>query len=153
MPASKLLLTAVLCAVSAQAAAQTLYKCKVEGKVTYQSMPCAKGGEGLDVPPPPTPNQVREARERAEEDRAALARLNARLREQKEKDDKAAAAAAAEPRVAKIDCVQLRTRREELYGQRNADRRNSNLDAMSRTQTEIDKLEVDYTKGNCGPLD
>lgn len=41
----KALLFAVLgMAAASQAGAQGLFKCTVDGKVTYQSMPCAKGG-------------------------------------------------------------------------------------------------------------
>ena len=47
----------------------------------------------------------------------------------------------------------LRTRREELYGQRNDNRRNSQLEALAKTQDDIDKLEASYTKAACGPLD
>lgn len=153
----KALVVAVLSlAAASQAGAQSLFKCKVDGKVTYQSMPCAKGGEALDVPPPPSAAQTKAAQERAQEDRERMERLaerNRAQREQKAKDEEADAKVAAANKPPKFDCTNLRTRREELYGQRNDNRRNSNLDAMAETQKAIDKLEVDYTKGACGPLD
>jgi len=157
---NKALLSAVLgfaaFAATSQAGAQGLYKCKADGKVTYQSMPCAKGGEVLEVPPPPTPAQTKAAEQRLKEDRERVRQLAARNREERERraqaeQDEEDDASAKKP--AKVDCGKLRARREELYGQRNDNRRNSQLDAMAKTQDEIDKLESSYTKGACGPLD
>lgn len=157
---NKALLFAVLgfttFAAASQAGAQGLYKCKAEGKVTYQSMPCAKGGEVLDVPPPPTPAQTKAAEARLKEDRERVKQLAARNREERERkaaeeQDDPDEASAKKP--AKADCNKLRSRREELYGQRNDNRRNSQLEAMAKTQDEIDKLESSYTKAACGPLD
>lgn len=154
----KALLFAVLgMAAASQAGAQGLFKCTVEGKVTYQSMPCSKGGAAMDYPPPPTAAQVKAAQARAQEDRERVDQLVERNREAREKKAKAdaeeAKEEAANKRVAKSSCDSLRSRREELYGQRNENRRNSQLDAMSKTQTDIDKLEAEYTKAACGPLD
>lgn len=155
----KALLFALLgIAAASQAGAQGLYKCKADGKVTYQSMPCAKGGEVLEVPPPPTPAQVKAAQERVKEDRDRANQLAARNREERERRareerDEAQQEASTSKNVAKADCDRLRTRREELYGQRNDNRRNSQLEAMAKTQDEIDKLEASYTKAACGPLD
>ena len=154
----KALLFAILgMAAASQASAQGLFKCSVDGKVTYQSMPCAKGGAAIDYPPPPTSAQVKAAQARAQEDRERvnqLAENNRRAREKKANvDAEEAKEEAASKRVAKSSCDSLRTRREELYGQRNENRRNSQLDAMSKTQNDIDKLEAEYTKGACGPLD
>lgn len=154
----KALLFAVLgMAAASQAGAQGLFKCSVDGKVTYQSMPCSKGGAAMDYPPPPTAAQVKAAQARAQEDRERVDQLVERNREAREKKAKAdaeeAKEEAANKRVAKSGCDSLRSRREELYGQRNENRRNSQLDAMSKTQNEIDKLEAEYTKAACGPLD
>jgi len=157
----KALLFAVLgFAAVSQAGAQGLYKCKADGKVTYQSMPCAKGGEMLDVPPPPTPAQVKAAQDRLKEDRDRanqLAERNRVERERKAREEKEEAQETKEANAGKVagksDCDKLRLRREELYGQRNDNRRNSQLEAMARTQDEIDKLEASYTKASCGPLD
>ena len=150
------LIAALWLAAAAQAGAQSLYKCTVDGKVTYQSMACAKGGEALDVPPPPTAAQVKAAQTRAQEDRERMEQLAARnraQREQRAKEEEADLKAAAAKPPAKADCDKLRTRREELYGQRNDNRRAGNHDAMAETQKSIDKLESDYTKAACGPLD
>ncbi|SFF55119.1 hypothetical protein SAMN05518865_101433 [Duganella sp. CF458] len=154
----KALLFAVLgMAAASQASAQGLFKCTVEGKVIYQSMPCAKGGATLDYPPPPTAAQVKSAQARAQEDRERADELAARNREVREKKAKEEAETAREEAASKPapkqSCDSLRTRRAELYGQRNENRRNSQLDAMSKTQNDIDKLEVEYTKSACGPLD
>lgn len=166
----KALLFAVLgiaaTAAASQAGAQGLYKCKAGGKVTYQSMPCASGGELLEVPPPPTPAQVKAAQDRLKEDRERANQLAASNREERErkakeekegakdgKDGKDAKEANAGKPQAKADCSKLRARREELYGQRNDNRRNSQIEAMAKTQDEIDKLESSYTKAACGPLD
>jgi len=154
----KALLFAVLgVAAASQASAQGLFKCTVDGKVTYQSMPCAKGGAAIDYPPPPTAAQVKAAQARAQEDRERadqLAERNRQAREKKAKEDADAARDVADNKLApKQSCDSLRTRREELYGQRNENRRNSQLDAMSKTQNDIDKLEAEYTKAACGPLD
>ena len=143
---NKALLSAVLAlAAASPAAAQGLYKCKADGKVTYQSMPCAKGGEAIDVPPPPTPAQVKAAQARAQEDRERMQQLAARNREEREKkarvEEEEAKQAAAEKPPAKPDCDKLRKSREELYGQRNDNRRNSNLEALAETQKAIDRLE------------
>lgn len=151
----KALMFAALAMIAAsQAGAQGLYKCTADGKVTYQSMPCAKGGEALDVPPPPTAAQVKAAQARAQEDAERVKQLAASNRaERARKAREEAEEAAGDQRVAKTDCDKLRTRREELYGQRNDNRRNSQLDAMAKTQNDIDKLEAEYTKAACGPLD
>jgi len=157
---NKALLFAVLgfsaFAAMSQAGAQGLYKCKADGKVTYQSMPCAKGGEVLDVPPPPTAAQVKAAQERLKEDRDRVNQLAARNREERERkarEEQDEAQDASAKKTAKTDCDKLRSRREELYGQRNDNRRNSQLEAMAKAQDEIDKLEANYTKSACGPLD
>ncbi|WP_342117044.1 DUF4124 domain-containing protein [Pseudoduganella sp. OTU4001] len=155
---NKALVSAILAlAAASPAMAQGLYKCKVDGKVTYQSMACAKGGEVLEVPPPPSPAQTKAAQARAQEDRERMERLSARNRaerEQRAKEEEAEAkVAAANKPPPPAACDGLRKRREELYGQRNDNRRASNLDAMAETQKAIDKLEVDYTKAACGPLD
>lgn len=151
------LIAALWLAAATQVGAQSLFKCTVDGKVTYQSMACTKGGETLDVPPPPTAAQVKAAHARAQEDRERMEQLAARNRAQreqraKEEEGDAKVAAATKP-AAKADCGSLRSRREELYGQRNDDRRAANLPAMAETQKSIDKLETDYTKAACGPLD
>jgi hypothetical protein len=157
---NKALLFAVLgfsaFAAMSQAGAQGLYKCKADGKVTYQSMPCAKGGEVLDVPPPPTAAQVKAAQERLKEDRDRVNQLAARNREERERkarEEQDETQDAGAKKTAKTDCDKLRSRREELYGQRNDNRRNSQLEAMAKAQDEIDKLEANYTKSACGPLD
>ncbi|WP_035374482.1 DUF4124 domain-containing protein [Pseudoduganella violaceinigra] len=155
----KALLFTVLGMIAAsQAGAQGLFKCKVDGKITYQSMACAKGGETIDVPPPPTPAQTKAAQARAQEDLERvkqLAESNRIARENKAKADKEAEAKEAgdSKRLAKPDCDKLRSRREDLYGRRNENRRNSQLEAMGKTQDEIDKLESEFTKAACGPLD
>jgi hypothetical protein len=152
-----LVVAALSLAAASHAAAQGLYKCKLDGKITYQSMPCAKGGEVIDVPPPPSAAQTKAAQTRAQEERARVEQLavrNRAQREQRAKEEEAEAkAAAADKAPSKADCDKLRTRREELYGQRNDNRRNANLPAMAETQKAIDKLEADYTKAACGPLD
>jgi Skp family chaperone for outer membrane proteins len=151
----KALLFAVLGMVAAsQAGAQGLYKCTTDGKVTYQSMPCAKGGEALDVPPPPTAAQIKAAQARMQEDLERVKQLSAsnradRERKAREEEEEAA----ANKRVTKADCDKMRSRREELYGQRLVDRRGSQLDALAKTQAAIDSLEAEYTKASCGPLD
>lgn len=151
------LFAALWLAAALPAGAQSLYKCTVDGKITYQSMACAKGGESLDVPPPPTAAQVKAAQSRAQEDRERMEQLAVRNRAQREQrareEEGEAKAAAANKAPAKADCDKLRTRREELYGQRNDNRRAANLDAMGETQKSIDKLETEYTKAACGPLD
>jgi len=153
----KALLFAVLGMAAVSAGAQGLFKCTVDGKVTYQSMACAKGGATIDYPPPPTAAQVKAAQARAQEDRERAEDLALRNREAREKqakaEEEATKEAAANARVAKTSCDSLRSRREELYGQRNENRRNSQLDAMAKTQDDIDKLEAQYTKAACGPLD
>jgi len=156
MATRKVLLFTLGMLAATQAAAQSLYKCTADGKVTYQSMPCAQGGEVLAVPPPPSPTQVREAQARNEEARQQVQLASERARLQREKDAKDDAAKAKEEagkRAAPGDCAKLKERRAVLYGERNNHRRNANLDAMGKTQDEIDRLEADYTKGSCGPLD
>lgn len=154
----KALLFAILgMAAASQASAQGLFKCTVDGKLTYQSMPCAKGGAPIDYPPPPTAAQVKAAQARAQEDRERVDQLAERNREAREKQAKDEAEAARDTAASKPEpkqnCDSLRNRRAELYGQRNENRRNSQLDAMSKTQNDIDKLEAQYTKSACGPLD
>jgi len=151
----KALMFAVLGMIAAsQAGAQGLYKCMADGKVTYQSMPCAKGGEAIDVPPPPTAAQIKAAQARLQEDMERVKQLSASNRADRErKAREEQEEAAANKRVTKVDCDKMRAHREELYGQRLVDRRGSQLDNLAKTQNEIDKLEAEYTKASCGPLD
>jgi hypothetical protein len=39
----------VLLIVAAQAAAATVYKCTVDGRITYQQLPCSEGGVKLEI--------------------------------------------------------------------------------------------------------
>jgi hypothetical protein len=51
--------------IGAGARAQTVFKCTVEGKTTYQSQACTTGGKALQVDPGPSAAEIQEAQQRA----------------------------------------------------------------------------------------
>ena len=51
----------ILALLAAPAAAQTLYRCDVDGKPVYQQVPCP-GGRVIATPPPPTADDAWRAR-------------------------------------------------------------------------------------------
>lgn len=110
----------VLAFMCSTASAQTLYKCSVDGKITYSGKPCAGTVTQIEVPPAPTPNpeaakdlardktlsaklqkerQAREAQQQRDDDvldrtSGARAQRCAKLRLQKKWADEAAGKAA-----------------------------------------------------------
>lgn len=94
-------------AVCASAPAQTIYKCSVNGKVTYSEQPCSAGSQAtLDVPPPPPPDP--ELKERLARQKALAESLD------KERHDAAAQAARAARPVAAARVPPQQQRCEKL---------------------------------------
>jgi hypothetical protein len=75
------------CALCQAAAAQAVYKCSVDGKVSYGDQPCASGQSvRLPVPPAPAPQPAHEQADRARASSLQLEklRLTRELAEQRE---------------------------------------------------------------------
>jgi hypothetical protein len=99
-----------VCALCGTAAAQTVYKCTVDGKVAYGDLPCASGVTvELAVPAAPAAAPAAAAQQLARDKAASLAlekvRLARELREEREQERASRAAAAKRQK-----CDRLRLR-------------------------------------------
>ena len=88
----KLILAAALCALGGAAGAGEIYKCTVNGKITYSELPCQTGVEAkLKTPPQPARDYAHEQRlerqkefiEQADRDRTAADYAAQRAAEQR----------------------------------------------------------------------
>ena len=96
------------CALVQAAAAQTIYKCTLDGKVSYGEQPCAGGRtSALVAPPAPADTAAVQALERDKARLAALQKERAVL-EAREEREHARAARTAE--AARLRCERLRLR-------------------------------------------
>jgi hypothetical protein len=101
------ILMALACALCLPAAAQTVYKCTLDGKVSYGETPCAAGkADLLAVPaaPPPDPHAQRELKRQE----ALLAKLQQERRATEARDQRAQARAARAAAARKQRCDKLR---------------------------------------------
>lgn len=99
-----------LCVLAQASAAQTVYKCTVDGKTSYGEHPCVRGKTtALAVPPAPSAEEAAAALER---DKAHLATLQKeRLRaEQRERRDEGRRVRAAEATRQKCERLRLQAR-------------------------------------------
>jgi hypothetical protein len=85
-----------LCTLACGAAAQTVYKCTVDGKVSYGDQPCAHGRTTeLAVPPAPSGAAAAEALARDKARLAALQKERASVEAREERERQRAARSAA----------------------------------------------------------
>jgi len=94
-----------MCALVQAAAAQTIYKCTADGKVSYGEQPCA-AGKSTELALPPAPSR-KEAAEALARDKARLAalqkgRASAEAREERERERSARAAAATRQKCERL---------------------------------------------------
>jgi hypothetical protein len=101
-----LLAAVMLCALAQGAAAQTVYKCSVGGRVSYGEQPCADGkGSMLAAPPAPDAAAAAALLKQEKARLAALQKERATRETREEKESERAARAAA---AAQRQCDRLR---------------------------------------------
>ncbi|MGM9483329.1 hypothetical protein ACS5PN_19185 [Roseateles sp. NT4] len=139
-------LTLGLLAVPA-AWAQGVYKCSVGGSTVYQSSPCATGGKEIEIKAGPSEAQVKEARGRADADKARVGTVTVAAPETGQPYQGAPGGG--------VNCGQLSQARAEAYGSRNATvrgSRQSGIDqsaAVIQQQNRIASLESRMNRGGC----
>lgn len=107
----KAILAALACALCLPAAAQTVYKCTVDGKVSYGETPCVAGkADVLAVPaaPPADPQAERELKRQ----KALLAKLQKERNAAEARDERDQARAAKAAAARKQRCDKLRLQRK-----------------------------------------
>jgi len=138
------LLLAATAFLPAAAGAQGVYKCSIDGKVSYQSSPCPTGGKAIDIASGPTETELAEARRRADAEKHRAAEV--------------AAPTARQPSLAVaggVNCAQLNQSRAEAYGRRNGAVRSSKQSGIDdstyvvQQQSRIDSLESRMARGGC----
>lgn len=131
------------------ARAQGVFKCSVGGKTVYQSSPCPTAGKELEIKPGPTEEQMKEARTRADAEKARAAATPLVLPSAQDNQRQTV----ARP----VDCNSLNKARADAYGRRNATvraSRDTNIDqssAVSRYQDDIRRTESQMASSGCKP--
>ena len=104
----KISLMVLACALCPTAAAQTVYKCTVDGKVSYGETPCAAGkGETLAVPAAPPSDPHAEHELKRQETLLAKLRKERTGAEARDEREQARAAKAATARKQRCDKLRL----------------------------------------------
>lgn len=121
----------LMAAACAGASAQSLYKCTLDGKITYSVAPCKEGTmKAIEVPPAPKPNPNREQELKREAVAlAALQKARAEREAAAQQTDNLQAKAAREQR-----CSALRA--EVLQAEQNAVGAPGALKASRRAEAE-----------------
>ncbi len=139
--AATLLLTL---AATPAAHAETIYKCTVNGQTAYQSSPCAGQGKTVNINSGLTEQQIQDAKNRAEADKAGLSYTPSPSAAYRPQTSPAASN--------KADCAALNTRRGELYGQRNGALRGTrNSNVVDRANEQIRQIEQHMAQTKCTP--
>lgn len=121
-----------ICALAGPAAAQTVYKCTVDGKVSYGERPCAHGTTTtLDLPPAPDGAAAAEALERDKARLAALQKERAMANAREEREHQRAARAAAATRST---CERLRL--QQKWAEEDAARADKATSAAARRKAK-----------------
>jgi hypothetical protein len=121
---------AVLLLVGADATAQSVFRCTVEGKTVYQARPCA-GGRELQVEKAPTKQDVEEAKARAEAEKLRAEAVSGRLEEtQRDNAKKASGQAATNGR-----CNFLDRQRAQVNLRRDIQQQNSRVQKPAKSDT------------------
>jgi len=93
------------------ALAGAVYKCTVDGRVTYSDMPCAAGASAvLEAPAAPSPDPAAGATLRSQQKQADMLEKARRKREEREERDAARDAKAAAVQRKKCDQLRLKKR-------------------------------------------
>nr|WP_315261097.1 DUF4124 domain-containing protein [uncultured Duganella sp.] len=104
----KLLMIVMLWAAAAVAHAQSVYKCTVDGKVSYSDTPCPAGAQAATLEAPAAPKtDPAAARDLKRQQKQAGTLEKARLKQQ-ERDDRDAARAAQAAAVQRKKCDKLK---------------------------------------------
>lgn len=104
----KLLIAVVLWATAMVAYAQGVYKCTVDGKVSYSDAPCPAGARAVTLDAPPAPKaDPAAARDLKRQQKQAGALEKARLKQQ-ERDERESARAAQAAAVQRKKCDKLK---------------------------------------------
>ena len=146
---ASLALCAVLAGATLPAQAQGVYKCSIGGKTAYQSSPCPTAGKELEIKPGPTEEQMKEARTRADAEKARAAATPLVLPSAQDNRSQTV----ARP----VDCNSLNKARADAYGRRNATvraSRETNMDqssAVNRYQQDIQRTESQMISSGCKP--
>jgi hypothetical protein len=144
------------------ALAQGVFKCVVDGKTVYQSSPCASDSKELIIPAGPSDQAAKDARSRANAEKARAARPAAGRQATPEKRG-------PPPRTGKtVGCDELRKQRAAAFGRRNDALRDTrqpfrgirnlaeekkNDAVVDKAMAEIQRLENQMQRGGCGPPD
>jgi hypothetical protein len=97
------------CVLTQTAAAQPVYKCTVDGKVSYADHPCAHGRTTeLAVPPAPSGAEAAAALERDKARLAALQKERSTLEARAEREERGQQGAARAAAAARQKCERLR---------------------------------------------
>jgi hypothetical protein len=132
----------------AQPWAQGVFKCSASGKTVYQAIPCEGKGKELVIPAGPTEQEIKEAKMRADADKARAA------------GGQAPSAQRPEDRQMvgnKVDCAKLNKERADAFGRRNntiRESRSTNINQSSvvdKDNNDIRRIESQMVKGGCQP--
>lgn len=138
---------------AAAAQQQGVFKCLTGGRPVYQATPCPEGqGKQLEIKPGPTDEQVREAKARADAERARAGSYQAQpVAASRPMRDRAVAQRRS------TDCAQLNKQRADAFGRRNSayrESRGTKNDRSSEVDREHDRImdvERDMVKAGCQP--
>jgi hypothetical protein len=124
-----------MCALAGPAAAQTVYKCTVDGKVSYGERPCADGKTtALDVPPAPSGAEAAEAPERDKAHLAALQKERASVDAVDARDERERQRAARTAATLRQKCDRLRL--QQKWAQEDAARAGKAAAAAARLKAK-----------------
>jgi len=136
----KLFPAVAACAVLASASAQTIYKCAVDGKLSYSDRPCASGA-ATELAPPPAPDH--ETAARLARQSALAMQLTQRDAARAQQEERALQRARRAAAGQKLKCDRLRLRQqwaqEDLRSAESKTRAGAQLRA--RRQSEALALE------------
>ncbi|MTW12598.1 DUF4124 domain-containing protein [Pseudoduganella eburnea] len=134
----------LLLALALPAGAQTMYKCTVDGKVSYSQQPCDKGvASTVAVPPAPPPDLAAAADLKRQEREADKLTTERRKREAREEREERTAARAAATQHKKCKKLQLQQKWAE------EDARGATLQNTERARLKA-KRAADMAHLECG---
>ncbi|WP_028102554.1 DUF4124 domain-containing protein [Pseudoduganella violaceinigra] len=138
------LLCVLLLAVSLPAGAQALYKCSVDGKLSYSQQPCEKGvASMIDVPAPPKADPSAAAELKRKEREANKMATERRKREAREEREELAGARAVANHNKKCKKLQMQQKWAE------EDARGATLQNSERAKQKA-KRAADMAQMECG---
>jgi hypothetical protein len=124
-----------MCALAGPAAAQTVYKCTVDGKVSYGERPCAHGKTtALEVPPAPSGAAAAEALERDKAHLAALQKERSSANALEARDEREHQRAARAAAATRSKCERLRL--QQKWAEEDAARAGKATSAAARLKAK-----------------